>query len=649
MITAGDVFNARDLQTQEVAEIFLPPPVFDRLLSNAHCILEGPRGSGKTTLLRMLTPEAFSILRRRMGGSCIDFIGVFVPADIRWAKQLTARTDLISDEVAKDALQHAVFSAAVSLALIEALENSRKLYSRFGSEQPKLFFEFNREIEAELIGVLADLWQLTVPVPSFNGIKLALRKRQHDLSHAAFLLAGGQNFDKIQQEFRYLTSTWLDNLVTAIETINDVLQRPHQRWAILLDELEIVPPSLLRTIVSALRSTSNLVRFKLALVPTGSDLIGQSEHGSSSHSEDYRSLKLWYERKGDARNFASSLFAVSLSRMLKREIPVENLASELGFSWAKPVDDDFDEANAGSLREIESPGLQKVRATAFSNLYDRDESFRKLLDDKKIDPRNPPYTDASANGILVRKITQLVVHREGELQKYSFADGAKRKGGRRNNDWYVGLPNIIDLTEGNPRWVLTLVEALVAAVREEGRKLSASSVQSGVVQEFVQQMISKLRVYPTGGVPVGRRWTPFDFIESLGMSQQVHLFDGPFPTDPPMSFIVDQEAVDQFGAYIRTAIDLGALIIMKRGGPAPLVAGGAVQSLVGSRVRLTYRLAPYFHIPLLSTKPQKLSAALKSGELFEQSENKAKSGARNKVINFNIDDAQTQPIQGRLL
>lgn len=102
-VTGGDVFNARDLAPVEVASNFLAPPVFERLLSKVHSVLEGPRGSGKTTLLRMLTPEAFSLWRKVEPGHDIAFIGVFVPADIRWAKQLTVRTDRISNIVAKDA------------------------------------------------------------------------------------------------------------------------------------------------------------------------------------------------------------------------------------------------------------------------------------------------------------------------------------------------------------------------------------------------------------------------------------------------------------------------------------------------------------------------------------------------------------------
>lgn len=645
----GDVFNARDLAPTEVASSFLAPPAFDRLLSKVHSVLEGPRGSGKTTLLRMLTPEAFSLWRQVQPGQDIDFIGIFVPADIRWAKQLTVRTDRISNPVAKDALLHASFSVALNLAFVETIQSCARLHARFGDAHPTIFFPLDRASEAEIVASLAFVWGLEVPLPSFNGINLALRKRQHELSAAATQLADGRPLIDVQSELKYISSTWLDNIVTAVESVNDVLNRPDQVWAILLDELEIVPQALLQTIVDALRSTSNKVRFKLALSPTGSDLIPHDQPGSSSHFEDYRPIKLWYERKNDARDFASRLFALSLSRMLGESISTHALMEVLGSSWTRTQDEaEHDEGNVSSpdAPVRETPQMQRLRASAFKSLYERDESFKRLLDEKGIDPKMPPDRDANPKGTLVRKITQLVLHRANELERFTFAAGAKHRGGKRNQRAYVGFPNLVDLTEGNPRWVLTLAESVVAAHRAAELPLSAQSVQSSAVRDFVQQMVAKLTVYPTKLAASGRRWTPYDFVKGLGDSIYEQLFDVPFKTDPAMSFLIDQAAVEQFGEYIRTAIDLGALVILRRGGPAPLAGAVSAQTLVGSRVRLTYRLAPEFRLPLLYLKERSISSALKAGDL------PLAQDGRGKTTNRTTAEANQQealPVQGRLL
>lgn len=247
---------------------------------------------------------------------------------------------------------------------------------------------------------------------------------------------------------------------------------------------------------------------------------------------------------------------------------------------------------------------------------------------------------------MVRKITQLVLHRAQELKSYTYAEGARKRGGARNLHAYLGFPNLIDLTEGNPRWVITLAESVVAEHRSMGMEVAAQSVQSNAVRDFVQQMIAKLTVYPTRSNSSGRRWTPYDFVKALGTSISSQLFEGPFKTDPRMSFVIDQAAIDQFGDYIRTAIDLGALVIMRRGGVAPLASPESAQALVGSRVRLTYRLAPEFRLPLLYLKERSLSSALKAGELLPESEVRSQTTQRAQA---ETTEQENHPIQGRLL
>ena len=563
-LSSGDVFNARDLATKDVASRFIAPPAFSRLLSDAHCILEGPRGSGKTTLLRMLTPEAFALWRAQSPGESIGFIGVFVPADIRWAKQLRVRLAGIKNPNAKEAVQHSAFSVAVCLSFIDTIEQCSRLHDQHGTAHPQLFIQLSRALESELVSSLSNLWGLPIGVPSFSGLRLELRKRQHDLSAIALRLSEGATLVEQQALHKYLSSTWLDNIVTGIETANDILQRPQQRWAILLDELEIVPQDLLRSIADALRSTSSLLRFKLALSPTGSDLIPHSETGASTPADDYRPVKLWYSSLKDARTFTDQLFSAALTRL--GALPDgKSLVDILGASaWEIPrseEDDEGEQRASDGLRNSNEANTQahRERVSAFASLYQKDESFKSLLDSKNIDPKSPPISDSNANGTLVRKITPLVLHRDREIEYFKFSDGkARRKGGRRGYQPYHGYPNLVDLTEGNPRWVLTLAEALVAQGATSSQKISTPTVQTQAINNFVQQFSSKLTVYPTKAAAEGRRWTPKQFMEALGDSLAATLYDGPFATDPALSFKIDQRALNNFGEYIRTCIDLGA-------------------------------------------------------------------------------------------
>lgn len=615
---SGDVFNARDLSTQDVARHFVPPAAFSRLISDAHCVLEGPRGSGKTTLLRMLTPEAFTIWRKMEPGQSLGFIGVFVPADVRWAKQLSARLSRVEDAAARDALQESAFSSALNLAIVDTLEKCAHLHAEHASQHPSLCFQLSKRDQSRIVEALSDLWRLDVRVPSFNGIRLELRKRQRDIGALALDVALGRSVSDIFAQNKYLAAGWLDTAICTIESVNEILERPEQRWAVLLDELEIVPPTLLASIVTALRSTSALLRFKLALSPSGSDLIGTPDPSAPTASNDYRPVKLWYDNRDEARSFAERLFSTAARRLgiLQDD---QSLADALAVSviWDDECDQGDNSAIDGSELQVSSSKSEHAldREKVFSDLYLKDESFRIFMDEKGIKPNSLPTSDKTPTGALVRKIAPLVLHREREVERFDSKLGRTlRKGGRKSLHVYGGYPALLDLTEANPRWVLTLVEALNAESNETGRTVGAQSVQTQAIRTFVEQFASKLMVYPIGDSTSPFDASPLQFIDRLAGAITRTLFDGPFVSDPPLSFTIDQEAMSQYGNYIRTCIDLGALVILRRGPSAQLSTTTInCNALVGSRVRISYRLAPHYRIPLRSTKEQSVSRAFRLG------------------------------------
>ena len=172
------------------------------------------------------------------------------------------------------------------------------------------------------------------------------------------------------------------------------------------------------------------------------------------------------------------------------------------------------------------------------------------------------------------------------------------------------------MAEGNPRWILTLAEATKAKVSENHGASYSRGVQARAVDEFVRQFVAKLMVYPTSATGVRNGWTPYHFISTLARKLEDALYGGPFTTDPSLSFKIDQMSMNHFGEYIRVAIDLGALVIMRGEAVAPLSSAADGQSLVGRRVRISYRLTPEFRLPMKSTKEQNMSAALKAGDLL---------------------------------
>lgn len=599
----ASVFNARDLKSTEVAGGFIAPAAFQMLLSDSHCVLEGPRGSGKTTLLRMLTPESYAPWAVEEDADGIEFIGVFIPADVRWAKQLEARVDGLDPSIKKYFME-AAFSVATGLAIIEAIESCIRGSSQYGARFPKVFLEVHRNQEAEIVRALSGLWSMPSGVPSFSGLKALLRSRQHQIGFLVALTQSGRSWRSVLEENRFLASPWLDNLVGCLQAINEIIDRREQRWAILLDELEIVPSEILESIVQALRSTDPSIKFKLAISPTGTDLMFGGGSAAPSHENDYRPIPLWYEKRKDARAFAEKLFSRALSGGDSTNV---DLRKTLGQSRLQSEDDE------GSNEPYESAKRQRVES--FVSLYEKDESFKRELDRKGVDPSNPPLSDESKIGTYVRKITPLVHLRDKELKSFK-AGVAIRRGGRRSGEAYFGYPNLLDLAEGNPRWILTLADLLKASGATSASSVKSQGVQATVLNDYTNQFVSKLIVYPTGEGSTAHSWTLMKFVDALGEELAKSLYQRDFSADPALSFKLDGKALSQFGGYIRLCIDLGALVIV-RGGAAPLSEAGGIPSLAGARVRISYRLAPRYQLPLRSTKERSISGALKGGDLLQ--------------------------------
>lgn len=609
-VVGSNVFNARDLKSREVAQSFIAPAAFSTLLGNFHCVLEGPRGSGKTTLLRMLTPEAFARWSSVHGGASINFIGIFVPADVRWSKQLEARLSGL-DSGAKQLFMESAFSVATSLALVETIECCSSNAEQFASKFPELFFPIDRAKEAEIVRVLSELWQLTAQVPSFSGIKLALRVRQHEVGLLAALASCGSSTEEIVRKSPFIASSWLDNVTTSIESVNQLIGRPEQRWAILLDELEIVPSEILNRVVQSLRSTSALIKLKLALSPAGTDLVSSGDSTAPTPENDYLPIPLWYDSRKEARSFAERLLESAIQRDVAGE--GKGFAQVLGISWIGETEDDDDVLKRVQL----SDSAKRQRIEAFVSLYGKDASFQKLLDNRKIDPREPPLLDNSENGTFVRKITPLVCMRDREIGRYLSAAQNRKKGGRKSSDPYVGYPNILDLMEGNPRWVLTLAGFLHAQSKLQAQPLRSQGVQSAAIRDYTDQFVSKLKVYPTGRATGGTPWSLMKFVSYLGDALNESLYRADFKGDPALSFTLDARALGSYETYIRLCIDLGALVLMRGSAAAPLVVSPGESSLIGARVRLSYRLAPVFRLPFRATKVRAMSGAIRAGTLLD--------------------------------
>jgi len=610
----NDAFNARHLSPTDVAKDFVAPAPFSQLLGLNHCVLVGPRGSGKTTLLKMLQIEAlkaWSATDTHSDPSKCEFIGVFVPADVRWARQLNAFVQGISDRDSQLRLYELAFGTSVLIALLESVEQCMNL-ARIDREQDSTIsaFSLQRVQEVTLTRRLSELWATSIDVPSLAELKHRLRIRQTKLRTVAYSMKEGKSVNHLSQDEPYISLGWLDVLVTGIETINEVIGRPTQRWALLLDELEIVPDMLLESIVNCMRSTSSNLVFKLALSPTGSAVFSRAATIDPTQGNDYKILPLWYNQRNDLRLFAAKLLCHALRRR-----GIDASLSDLPALLGKSNISEEDDTQKNNNPEEDGKATVEQRQRMFSELAEKDSSFSEFLDRAEINVKNLDISDFNKQGPLIRKIYPLVQFRNRILKNWSL-EGATRRGGKIGLDPYFGYPNLLDLTEGNPRVVLNLVDDLDAERRRKGLPISAPGVQSAAITAMHTRFASMLKIYPISSNRLGEVSTLYSFLEALANSIRKRLYHDKFSSDPAQSFQIDTQAVKQYGHLLETCVHLGALMIMNPESSKRVVASADSIGLVGARVRLSYRLAPEFFLPLRSTNDIRLISAISSGTLL---------------------------------
>lgn len=608
----NDTFNARHKSSVEVAKDFIPPPQFKEILEFNNCILVGPRGSGKTTLLKMLqTPALASWYSRESSESSdlVKFVGIFVAADVRWAKQLELITKGIVDVQKRALIHESAFSNFVNLSFVEAVQKSiqLKVLKPFGKAVDSL----DRASESMLARSLSDIWK-TQSTPSFSALKHALRVQQAEIPKICSDLTS-RDLVSVCSDYSFIGLSWLNSLTLAIETINDQLGIEDQKWALLVDELEIIPPDLLTRILAPLRSTSSNLVFKYALSPTGagSNILASNEESDPTQGNDFSPLTLWNTKKEETRAFSTLLLTQALKKRGLIDVDLE-LHDVLG--WSGTAEEDEANKGAGETNRISLEQRKKL----FQELANKDSSFLDYITGKGINIESLPTSDKSDGGTLVRKITPLVYLRNHVIR--SWPPSGQKYRSKISYQPYFRYPNILDLTEGNPRWILNLAENLAMGARTKGQGIDSQGVQADAISSFKDRFISMLRVYPVGQTEGETSLTPYDFLYELAQHLRQKIYLNEFSPDPALSFSIDKQSVERYGELISICIHLGALVLVDDNASKETAFIPGTAALEGRIVRICYRLAPEFFLPLRAGRDVKMHSAL-SGKKFESKSN----------------------------
>lgn len=632
-----DPFNAKTMTAYEVANTFVSSSKFAQLVGPWNSLLIGPRGSGKTTLMRMLSVDALRAWSSPLADGFrndISFTGIYVPSDIAWSEMVKALSSTLEDPITAH-ISAAAFVTNVLQSVILTMQS--RLYP--GAENlpaPRFRLvscEHSRLEQA--IKDIAALWRLKLRSLSLDGIITALGERQIDIKRQANILStlSIDEASNLVQRIEYLGLPLVESVSQALSTFDRAVEDEQSAWALLLDEFEVAPVNLQQEVLAALRASATTTRllFKVALAPCGvHTLIDLSDSLRPTHGNDYKQVELWYVNKDDAAEFCNQLFE---SRKTRWPTALKDLTPTQVFGESGYAIVDEEGESTSPTGELKSAILSQQ----FMELAAKDGSFDAFLNQKGINPVLLNTSPDAPNGNTIRKIAPIVAFRNAYRSKVE----GKRRGRKPYNSTYAGWSAICALSEGNPRWLIGILNEIISKVDSDTRLPVPFSKQQAQLAGLSQAFTEILRSAATAQQP-GQATSVdvFEVLQIIGDYFHAKLVKDDFVEDPPLSFVVDDAVSSSIENALRLAMNHGALVCYE----VPDSLGG-YSSLRGKRFRLAYLLAPVFKLPLRKSKAVNLSRIVAGTDLVREdaSGTSAMRATRRSPI-----PAATTPTQGEL-
>jgi hypothetical protein len=298
---------------------------------------------------------------------------------------------------------------------------------------------------------------------------------------------------------------------------------------------------------------------------------------------DYHTIQLTYPNKDDATKFGAELFTRTFER-----IGVESPILEVMFESPQGV------AQFGRRTKQKRRGVpDEFRALAV-----KDESFRNYVDERNLFSPNYKFDEVNI-AQDIRKVLPIVVARNYYLRRFEGQHVVANRS-RKSYSLYTGYPSIIEITEGNPRAILTCVGPLAQEYQENLEKADgfvpvSRSLQTKAIRRVELLLTSLLQVVPLdlGGFEAGKGL--LGFVDSIGRAFEDRLLRRPFTTDYVSTFLLDENVSNPVVNAVGKALNTGAIIHVPHpdSGPDALLRG-----LRGQRFRLSYVLAARYRLLL---------------------------------------------------
>lgn len=604
-------YNARYMVFEDVARTFVPNHQFRELVRPESSIIVGPRGCGKTTLLKMLHPRAYAASSSenvRKYHDEMHFWGVYIPADIQWTillEKMGKRESELYDlkQVVNTLISINVLSSICECfkSLLElSLTHSKKQYYRDETVLDSQIRTKEVELAQDLIASLNIEKRIA---PTLYGIKQYWNSVITELNMS---ISNEKKCDWILTRY----NGFLDYAHAAFDAFEehcrdiDFCVLKGFNWALCFDELELAPDELRSTIYSLLRSTSyqNII-FKT----TSSFLLGNSNESEKNvpkkngtildctsfnssemletdavEGHDYNNILNWVHDPGSEtmwETFCDDLYSQDDEKKVINSIGKYDLI--------RCFEGSGELSSANFNRSDYKPGSPTYQV--FVEYARKNESFKKFMVDRGIDPSDPFDNDETKYNLLKKIKTSAIC-------RYYCSKP------RAITPFYFGKEILYDFSEGNPRLAINIMNRMISSYIESG-ELDVR-IQSSVFHDLAEDKMKFYKHYPNAEVEISssKSYSLGELINKIGEYFKANLYDVPFSEISKNTFYIDSQLPKPIRTLVNKGVELGA--IMKVDNP----------ELEYPVYKLAYILYPYFSLPkrLITTKPEKLSAILDS-------------------------------------
>ncbi len=671
-ISLYDTNNAKFMTLEQVGETFVSHSTFAKLAKNKHSLILGPRGSGKTTFMKMLTLPALKkwdtredkFLAIKEG---LNFISIYIPADLIWEKETKEISRLIGRY---PAFLSKTLSAIFNISILSnftrtvqdffQVKNATNDYARAAPIVERMIREWglSTSLDRDFKSVLAELgsW-LNLIHKSCSALEYSNLK-DHEIERPHFYHL--DYLKCLEPVCIIFDKTW--------ELSND------SKWALCFDELEIVPEEIVKDLFTELRNPPARFLYKLSTCPIP-NLTPTIEYGANQMDE-YDVIKMWpkaisnketYDTQEDSEGYQNFCYKLALFRFKSQLSKKYNYPNEeIDSLRLEDFLGNFDYWNVlqGYISSLDGKKLgvhknqrhldngptkddfkrNELGWLAFRELAEWDSDFKIYLIDNGINPNDPKPITMKIRTQIHRKLKQVVfnrlifTYRNNKQPRYNIPRGDIQFKRIKNIPFYHGVKTLINIVDGNPRYLLGVVDELIDELMSPtngnsiGRKFKAIGAlrQNEIIAKVSDKFYSKI-----SSIPVKLAVTPaftkhklynkhLSFlVTEIGktISHQINIAQ--IKGEPYGSITIDSTAQKDPNLVdlIKIGINWGAFILVTDDEKENY------SEVAGKRIRLAYLLAPKFKLPLRLYNSFPLTDCLHLNETI--------TAPQQSVLNFN--------------